>query len=142
MARLLSRRHGVRGALSQASQFHARERRRAADEFSRYREVIETPFFLGTISTGLALPGDVAVQGSLNIGVAFSVAVAAGAVTFDYRGRTLTIPALAADQIHDAGYFERNSSLTNIISSTIGSVLFYALDEWRRPFLIAGGDFT
>ena len=122
----------------QAALFYNRERRRDAAKVQH----ATLQFDLGTVGAGGDLPESYTLAAAGDFAISFDAPVAAGEVTVATEvGRTLGTPALAADQIHRLGYFERARTLT-VTSAIAGTATLYVLDNWRRPIVVATGVFT
>lgn len=126
----------------QAALYHNRERRRSLSRERSFSAQVASPFALGSVGTGGDSPNPLVLLDSINIGVSFSAPVTAGQLTIDTnRGKTLGTPALAADEIHRLGFFEKNVTLTPSCA-VAGTVTIHILDDRRIPSAVATGTFT
>lgn len=126
----------------QAALFHNRERRRALSRERSFSAQIASPFDLGSAAAAGDSPNPLVLLDSINVAVSFSAAITAGQLTIDTnRGKTLGTLALAADEIHRLGFFEKNVSLTPSCAIA-GDVTIYILSDRRIPSVVATGTFT
>lgn len=126
----------------QASLYHSRERRRDLNRKRSFSGQVASPFALGSVASGGSSPNALSLLDSIEIGISFSASVTAGQLTVATNtGRTISTPALDANQIHRLGFIEKGVDLTPSCS-VAGDVTIHILDQWRRPFIIATGTFT
>lgn len=126
----------------QAALFHARERRRSAQDVQTFDPDVASPFNMGSVLATNPLGTPYPIPKDAQLGVSFSVPVSAGQLTVATNGgRTIGTPALAADQIHRLGKLNRALLLTPT-SAIAGTVTLHVFDEWYRPSAIATGIFT
>lgn len=130
----------------QAALFHARERRASAQDVISFNTLIATPTNMGTVGATNPLTTPVVIPKNANIGVSFSVILTQGQVTIDTENpgsgtRTITVPALAADVVHNIGPITQLRTLTPT-GAIAGTITIYVFDDWHRPTAIATGVFT
>lgn len=142
MARLLT---GTAGR--QVTRFHARERRRAAQDLKEFDALRDSPQNLGTVAAG----GDSA--SSVTLPANARLAVSLDDVT-DENDLSLKNNDDPQDQVFGGGgpadFVQKLSRFREAQEITVhrdtdcpsGSFTMYVLDEWERPFAIATATFT
>lgn len=116
-------------------QYHARRRRREAQDVKAYQVLIASPVDLSGGPLTLPANGYLAIGANGNTVLA-DYTITIGSVTLD-------VTALVGGAVPlRLGYFERGAEVT--ISHDAGvarTITVYLLDQWRRPFEIAARAF-
>lgn len=131
MPALLTRAMGVNSARTQALAFHNRERRRNRQLQSEYANQISAggTAVAGVAGSYLSSTNSLGFIKPLRLGVSKSVAVTGGNVLFIKTGRTVQTPALAADQIHNLGWFGVGD--WEVQNTVAGVVTLWLLGDWH-----------
>lgn len=141
MARRLSSHGGARPGDAHAALYHARRRRRAAQDFKDFEGDIASPFDLGTVAATTPLPNPYVMPANSRLAISFSTGITQGQLTVDIGAKTVETTALSADEIYRLEVGEEAEEIIPT-AAIAGTVTLYVLDEWQRPSAIATGTFT
>lgn len=122
--------------------YHAKRRRREAQDLHGYSALIANPADLGTALPGQSLdPLSLPANGRFSLSYSAALTLGDLSVLYSQTGGDLAVPAAGADERQYLGWLEKDGQITVQVglSTLPGTVTLYVVSEWFQPFVIATG---